>query len=30
LKMAVKPMGKEDWDEFFHLIGEDTSDAKIW
>jgi hypothetical protein len=29
-EMAVQPMGKSDWDEFFHLISEDTTDSKIW
>merc|ERR1711991_953631 len=28
--MAVQPMGKADWDEFFELIGEDVQDTKVW
>ena len=27
---APKPMDKKDWDEFFTLISEDTSDQKVW
>ncbi len=26
----TKPMGAEDWKEFFQLISEDVTDSKIW
>jgi hypothetical protein len=26
----TKPMGADDWKEFFDLIGEDVTDTKVW